>query len=495
MRSMRSIVATILLLATPVVAPAQWGPALVTLPVTEGGDLRFVHLPLGVDPSHRRITGIAQDDLGFLWIGTDDGLKRYDGYRIREYRHDPKDPNSLQDSYIISLFKDRSGKLWVASGRYLDVYDAATEKFTPFRVDQRSQERFIARVGEINQDRAGTIWLSTDKGLYEVAPDAGVRFHYRHDAANDNSLSSNVVRSTVEARDGTFWVATTAGVDSIDRKSHKVARRAAFDMAHSVSSRIIEDHAGVLWLAYSGGHGAGLATVDRTANALTHYRLIPKGEKISAGAKTIYEDADGNLWIISSQGGLFKLDRGRTHFVRYRNNPLDPKAIASDELTALFEDREGGVWVGTYGDGIDRFTRKPLPFRRYVHEPGNPNSLDKDTVNAVFQDSRGVLWIGCVRSLVKVDPHTGKFEFFRSSGSPKRGELSSVLREFDRRGPVGRSVVRDPRRRSQPARSQNRPVSSVSARKEQPRQPEQRRSRESCTSTAPVSSGPEPKTA
>ena len=423
---MRDVAAIALVLGTAVFADTPWNAPTITLPVTEAHDLRFDHLPLGVDPSHRRITGVVQDDLGFLWIGTDDGLKRYDGYRVRDYRHDPKDPDSLPDSYIITLFKDRSGKVWVASGRYLDVYDPATEKFTPFRAGPGNADRFNARVGEVNQDRQGTIWLSTDKGLYEVDPGAGVRFHYGHDAQSADSLSSNVVRSTVETKDGSLWVATTAGVDSIDRKSHKVARRAAFDMGHSAWTRIIEDHAGVLWMAYGGVQGPCLATVDRVANALTHYRLIPKDEKISAGAKTIYEDADGNLWIVTSQGGLFKLDPNRTHFVRYRNNPMDPKTIASDELTALFEDHEGGVWVGTLGDGVDRFTRKPLPFRRYVHEPGNPDSLEKDSVTAVFQDSRGILWIGCVRSLVEVNPHTGKFKFFRSRGTPGPGELSNT---------------------------------------------------------------------
>src|ERR1700693_4707588 len=141
MISVRSIAIIAVLFATHLVAGTKSDAPAITLPVANGANLRFIHLPLGVEPSHRRITGIVQDDLGFLWIGTDDGLKRYDGYRIRDYRHDPKEPHSLADSYIISLFKDRSGKLWVASGRYLDVYDPATEKFTAFRADQRSNER------------------------------------------------------------------------------------------------------------------------------------------------------------------------------------------------------------------------------------------------------------------------------------------------------------------------------------------------------------------
>ena len=96
-----------------------------------------------------------------------------------------------------------------------------------------------------------------------------------------------MVRSTVETKDGTFWVATTAGVDSIDRRSHKVTRHAAFDMA---SFRVEPDHRGSRGSSVVGIRrermGTGLATVDRTANTLTHYRLIPKGEKVSAGAKS-----------------------------------------------------------------------------------------------------------------------------------------------------------------------------------------------------------------
>jgi ligand-binding sensor domain-containing protein/signal transduction histidine kinase len=427
MISVRSIAIIAVLFATHLVAGTKPDAPAITLPVADGANLRFIHLPLGVDPSHRRITGIVQDDLGFLWIGTDDGLKRYDGYRIRDYRHDPKDPNSLPDSYIVALFKDRSGKLWVASGRNLDIYDPATEKFTAFRADRNSQKRWTGRVAGISQDRGGTIWLSTDKGLYEVDPAATVRYYYRHDAHNVDSLSSNVVRSAIESRDGTVWVATSESVESIDRKSHKVSKRAAFDMAHSVEAKILEDHAGVLWLVYGGARGPGLAIVDRTANVLTHYNFIPIDEKTSPGVACIHEDADSNLWLGTKAGGLYKLDPGRTRYVRYRNNPTDQTSIASDEISMLFEDREGSVWVGTHGDGIDRFTRKPLPFRRYVHEPGNPNSLDKDSVTSVFRDSRGVLWIGCSRSLVRVDPDTSKFEFFRTHGTARLGGMSTSM--------------------------------------------------------------------
>jgi hypothetical protein len=143
---LRSLAAIAVVMGGAVAAEVQKEPPAFTLPIVDGGDLRFDHLPLGVDPSHRRITGIVQDDLGFLWVGTDDGLKRYDGYRIRDFRHDPKDPDSLADNYIVSLFKDSSGSFGFASGRYLDVYDPATEKFTPFAADLHTNDRLAFHV-------------------------------------------------------------------------------------------------------------------------------------------------------------------------------------------------------------------------------------------------------------------------------------------------------------------------------------------------------------
>src|SRR5579883_2806375 len=120
---MRNVVLIAAFLSRAVGASSSADGLITTLPVDEGHNLRFDHLPLGVDPSHQRITGIVQDDFGFLWIGTDNGLKRYDGYRVRDYGHDPKDPNGPAGNYIIALFKDRAGKIWVASGRTLDIYD------------------------------------------------------------------------------------------------------------------------------------------------------------------------------------------------------------------------------------------------------------------------------------------------------------------------------------------------------------------------------------
>src|ERR1700756_1846705 len=113
-------------------ARAQDIIAPIEVPVTDGTDLRFVRL---TDSLPAGITCIVQDDQGFIWLGTENGLRRYDGYRFREFRNDPNNPNSLSGSQVYSLFKDRSGRLWIGSDQFLDRFDPATERFTHFPSD------------------------------------------------------------------------------------------------------------------------------------------------------------------------------------------------------------------------------------------------------------------------------------------------------------------------------------------------------------------------
>ena len=139
--------------------------------------------------------------------------------------------------------------------------------------------------------------------------------------------------------------------------------------------------------------------------------------KPGPASEPMCEDQDGNLWVGTIRAGLYKLNRERIQFVRYRNNTTDPASLASNEIASLFEDREGGMWVGTRGDGADRFTRKPLLFRRYAHEPGNPNSIGRDVVIAVFEDSHGILWLAGSRKLLALDRQTGKhYRFIQVPG-------------------------------------------------------------------------------
>src|SRR5262249_3481713 len=179
--------------------------ARVRLPVSEGTDLRFTPVSSAGGPAQGS-SRIVEDDQGFLWFGTPDGLKRFDSYGFRDFRPDPKNAQSISGLAVTALFKDRSGHLWVASDLSLDRYDPSTESFTHYPSDP---SRFEGPISDIYQDRAGVIWLATSHGLNRIDPSGEMR-RYQSDSADPTTLSANTLRSTFEEKDGTFWVASNA---------------------------------------------------------------------------------------------------------------------------------------------------------------------------------------------------------------------------------------------------------------------------------------------
>ena len=176
-------------------------PPLVKLAVTDGKDIRFAHLTTKNGLSSGGIRGILQDDHGFMWFNTSGVLNRYDGYQFKSYRRDPAHPNYPAGGFIESFFRDRSGVLWIASAESLDRFDSATETIT-FPIDRDGPNSVLGPVWHISQDRAGVMWLATESGLHRLDPASKALRHYSHNPADPSSLSSSMVRSTYEDREG-----------------------------------------------------------------------------------------------------------------------------------------------------------------------------------------------------------------------------------------------------------------------------------------------------
>jgi ligand-binding sensor domain-containing protein/signal transduction histidine kinase len=424
-RRMRILVAGVCFLQLASI-PSAAEPELVKLAVSEGKDIRFAHLTNRDGLSPGQIRDILQDNQGFVWFNTAGSLNRYDGYEFRSYSRDPAHPNYPAGGFLKFVFKDRSGSLWIGSTESLDRFDPVTETSTrfPIRTGPGSLEKHVSH---ISQDRSGILWLATEAGLYRLDPVSGALRRYSHDPADTASLISPLVRSTYEDREGTLWVCTAASLEAFDRRTERVTERIRLNVPESISVKVLEDHAGVLWIAYLSGNG--LASYDRHKRRLTLYSFKdrePPVASLLSGAEGIHEDADGNLWLATRGSGLVKIDPGRRSAVRYRHSPADPDSISEDLLMSVFEDHEGNIWVGTATTGVNRFRRTPLPFKRYRHEPGNPQSLLRTSVTSVYADSQENVWVGSELGLTRIDGKSGKYEFFREPSAPNSNVISIV---------------------------------------------------------------------
>ena len=385
------------------------------LPVRDSTDRVFVPISAGKEPAHAWVGQIVDGSLGFLWFATRDGLDRFDGYEVRHYSQELSGGENnvfVQECCRYSLLRDRDGKMWVGGDGAVYRYDPDIEQFQRIRPTGGALQGLIRH---IYQDKSGIIWMSSSKGLIRYNANNNEATRFTHQEDEPTSLSTNFVRATLETADGGFWVATNMSLDLFDRATGKVKEH--FPLRNPLRAgattgnayvRLLQDHAGVVWVASARD---GLAFVDRAKDQLTFLSLTNDPGRQS-GAWAILEDQFGLLWV-GTEHGLLRLNRERTELVRYLNDPSDPESLPADWILALYEDREGGIWVGTANASVARFSAHPPPFQRYRRR--EHDSFATDYVLFAYEDSRGTVWEGTKGAINLIDLQTGRYVSLRQA--------------------------------------------------------------------------------
>jgi signal transduction histidine kinase/ligand-binding sensor domain-containing protein len=404
----------------------------VRMPLIDENDIRFARISTAAGLSQTRVSDIVDDDQGFLWFATQYGLNRYDGHKFRVFTPNPTSANSLSGGYIYSLFKDRSGMLWIGCDLFLDRFDPVTETFRHYSLESNGLNRPPGVVFHISQDHAGVLWLATGSGVYGLDPGTGyVTRHYGHDPLNHSSLSSNDVKATVEDRSGGLWVADGGNLEQLDRKTGGVILR--ISLAESMRDfSFYEDRSGVIWIGYtaSGGDG-GFASIDRKTNVITHYSFYDKesGKTVPIAIHAIHGDENETLWLGTMGAGLLRFDQGHDGAIRYRNHPGEPESLPDNRVIAVAGDHEGNIWVGLQATEPSFFTTRKGSFRSLLPQGLGSNNLGEHMVNAIDEDREGFLWIGTAALLTRIDRRTGKNISYRPPESGSNNDLVSIMED------------------------------------------------------------------
>ena len=398
---------------------------------------KFQHIGREQGLSQNTILCILQDDLGFIWICTEDGLNQYDGYDFTVFRHEPGDLDSLGQQGIWSVYQDQRGLIWIRKNRGgLDRYDRQTGRFLHYDLFDTADPQSASSdfVWTLVEDRGGTLWAGTYlSGLYRYDPDADRFVSYRHDPDNPESLSDNRVYAVYRDSEGIVWVGTRKGLNRFDQETGRFTQyRHDEQDVRTVGSDIVqlihEDRAGRLWLTT---YGVGLEQFDpQTGQVVARYQHDPADPGTIDDTNAIgeiFEDRLGFLWIVHFDGRLDRFDPEASAFVRFRHDPDDPTSLSDDEVSFVAEDRGGSLWIGTAG-GLDRFDRDTESFVHYRHDPSDPSSLSGNAVSYFYQDRGGVIWIGTIaRGLNLYDPAAAKFAHYRIDAPAADPEVNNVV--------------------------------------------------------------------
>jgi signal transduction histidine kinase/ligand-binding sensor domain-containing protein/CheY-like chemotaxis protein/HPt (histidine-containing phosphotransfer) domain-containing protein len=309
-----------------------------------------------------------QDSQGFVWLGTEDGLVRYDGHELVRYAYSHSVAGGLPGNFINQIAEDAHHDLWIAiKDAGLARWNRATDSFTVYRhVPANPASLASDAVHNVLVDTRGRIWVGTsDAGIDILEPATGRIQHLRHDPANAGSLINDQIYTLMLDRSGVLWVGTDAGLDQwqADRGTFIHFRHAAAD-PHSLSGNQV-------------------------------YQVL--------------EDRSGTLWIGTNDGGLNEMDPGGRVVKSFRHDPNQPASVSNDDVRAILEDRAGHLWVGTE-DGLDLLNRTTGAFNHYRHDDSDAGSLRDSFVRSLYEDANGLVWIGTSQGGVsRWNPHSWEF--------------------------------------------------------------------------------------
>jgi diguanylate cyclase (GGDEF)-like protein len=418
---------------------------------------RFKVNPLYLEsgPSRDWVNTVERDATGYLWVGTDNGLRRYNGYEYTVFNNNPEDPRSLGSNLIWTLLIDSEQTLWVGN-RLLSAFNADTETFDNYPLTGGNV------IWGLAEGPNNILWVAPESyGLigFDMRKREVIYHSLSEAKGNAREVPDTITEIINDRQDPSIlWMTATTGLFRFDTKTYKLERiysnEALGQIRLTATSALKMDRLGKIWIAAENG----LYVVDPKNKTYRRYRrekdnprslstdiltsiLIDSKDRVWIGTdklgvhlyqpetddflnipasatepgafgpatiNDIYEDDNGSLWFSVASFGVQRISEHLEKFITIGSGPAE-RQLSWDILLDLLEDRHGNVWIATDGGGLNKFNPKTGRFTKYFHSPDNPRSLSSNSTLSLEEDRNGMLWIGTwAGGLNRMDPRTGE---------------------------------------------------------------------------------------
>jgi ligand-binding sensor domain-containing protein/anti-sigma regulatory factor (Ser/Thr protein kinase) len=383
-------------------------------------DSKVRRLAENIQLSNLNITAIAQDSKGFLWVGTLDGLNRFDGYEFKIYRNVENDSTSLVKNRVETIYEDSKGRLWVSTvNSGLQYYNRATDAF--YRIPEFSQR--FCQVFTITEDKQHNLWIG---GAFNEQAFVAMRDH-RTGKWESFLLfrAAEGIYSISQISENEFWLGSQSnGLFRWNKNSRVLEQHFMHDPANANSlpgndiRKIVPDTGGNLWIAT---HDGGLCKFNPKTNRYTRFTTESTKGQTSLPNNTIRcMIAEGRyLWIATENGGLSRMDVATEELTNFLYDKANPNSIINNSIWSVHRDKQGRIWIGSFAKGL--CVLDVMEDKLAIYDP----LLESDLVNVIFLDSKNRMWIGTEDGLVLKD-NTGSHRF-RFDPKNKRSISSNAI--------------------------------------------------------------------
>lgn len=333
----------------------------LVIPSIAQSDYMFNHITVEDGLTTNNIRCFIQDYYGFIWIGTENGLHRYDGYEYKVYFHDRHDPKSIGGNFIMSLYEDSDKNLWIGTLEGgASMYDRQSDAFITFSPNTNDSTSIAGQsIGYFFEDNNDRFWLTTEQG--------SVSFFNKETFDPKNPVFTNIMLPQEFLKSGNLWVS-----NMIQKNDHQY------------------------WV---GVHGGGLVVYDLNTNSY-HEEFDDSSFPFyfDRRIRGLYKDSKDRLWILSWGRGLYLYLPEEQRMINYTHDRNNSNGLPNNLVTSVLEDRNGTFWVGT-DNGLcimnDFDEQYPVgKFKILVHDPFDEWSLSSNAVKPIYEDNEGRLWVG-----------------------------------------------------------------------------------------------------
>ncbi|MFC4870811.1 hybrid sensor histidine kinase/response regulator transcription factor [Negadavirga shengliensis] len=402
--------------------------------------LKFTHYTTKEGLPQNSVLAVCQDQLGYLWFGTDDGLARFDGYQFRIFRHDPTLPHSINNNVIRGMVLDKFHRIWIGTeGGGINIFDPYTEAFTPFeQVHEDKAGIYSKKISSLCKDDQDNIWVGTNgAGIYRISGFESMttpgtvdsyfeRLHIQAFQRHNTILEDDKIWSVYKDKSSNIWIGTLEGgayriLNGTGQLEH-VGLEYEGRAVHSVKS-FYEDTKGNFWI---GTEKYGVLLKKKYGSGFSPFALPETKMSFQQPDFNITgfkEDQHGDLWIGTLGRGLFVYHTESGHITHYGDKASDPYSLNGNSVYTVFEDRSGNMWLGMYsGEGLNKTNPGYQHFEHYRYDPDFQKGLSGKMVKSIIKDQTGNLWVGLFNGGLNLQP-AGKDHFnYYTAGD---GELLS----------------------------------------------------------------------
>ena len=390
---------------------------------------------------------LYQDNEGYMWFGTLDGLCRYDGYQVKSFRSDMNNPNLLTNNDILCLVEDDENHLWIGTKQGLNILDKSKLKITPFKEDVFHGDR----INSIANDNKGNIWIGSQRGLYRYNLKTKTIHNYASDPFDKKTISGTAINYIYRDNKDNLWILLWGdGMCRYIPETNNFIRYPKVG-AQNIPFRILQDSKNRYWIG-TWGDGLFLFKPGETAEKMFTYQPVNNNQGDNSettifsmvqddkygflwimsltglyvmksndegslssidisdyltGSSKLYseiiKDKDNNLWIGAFSEGAIFINFERPLVKNYSLDILRQKMGFYSSIKAMSEDKDGLVWLGLNRYGICLYDRQSNTVRLFSEMPGLKNIPDLETVNYI-KEIKGLNehWVCCNGNLIYV---------------------------------------------------------------------------------------------